>query len=87
MAPGVALQQPSEERLRRRPEPGDPARLSSYETARIATYWVVDPDAPSLTAWQLVDGQYVEVGRAEGDELFELAVPFAVQLRPSDLLA
>lgn len=31
-------------------------KLSRYEAAGCPSYWVVDPDGPSLTAWQLVEG-------------------------------
>lgn len=61
-------------------------KRSRYEAAGIASYWVVDPDVPSLTAWQLLDGRYVDAAHAEGDELFEVSIPFGVRLRPGDLL-
>lgn len=61
-------------------------KKTRYEGATIAWYWVVDPDDPSLTAWQLSDGRYVDAGHAEGDEVFEVSTPFAVRLRPGDLL-
>ncbi len=34
-----------------------------YEQAGVASYWVVDPDEPSLRAWDLVDGAYLEMAR------------------------
>lgn len=61
-------------------------KRSRYEAAGIVSYWVVDPDVPSLTAWQLLDGRYVDAAHAEGDEMFEAATPFPVRLRPVDLL-
>lgn len=48
-------------------------------------YWVVDPDRPAVIAWQLVDGVYVEAGRAEGDQALDLAEPFPVRLAPTSL--
>lgn len=48
-------------------------------------YWVVDPDVPAVMAWQLVDGTYVESGRAEGDELLVLDEPFPIEIQPSAL--
>lgn len=48
-------------------------------------YWVVDPDEPSITAWTLVDGAYVEVARASGDVTFEVTDPLAVRLTPASL--
>ncbi|USQ81162.1 Uma2 family endonuclease [Ornithinimicrobium faecis] len=32
-------------------------KRSRYATAGIANFWVVDPDAPSLTAWELREGR------------------------------
>jgi len=61
-------------------------KRARFAAAGCPAYWVVDPDAPSVTAWQLVDGRYVDAGHAEGDELFEVTVPFALRLRPADLL-
>jgi Uma2 family endonuclease len=51
-----------------------------------AHYWVVDPDAPSITAFDLVDGSFVEVGTASGDEAFTLERPFPITVVPSRLL-
>jgi Uma2 family endonuclease len=62
-------------------------KRARFEAAGCPAYWVVDPDTPSITAWQLVDGRYVDAGHAEGDQLFEVGLPFAVRLRPADLLA
>lgn len=50
-------------------------------------YWVVDPDEPSVTAWALTDGEYRQVARAAGDDVFEVGEPFAVSLTPASLLA
>jgi Uma2 family endonuclease len=61
-------------------------KRSRYEAAGIASYWVMDPDIPSLTGWQLRDGRYVDAAHVEGDEVFEVSTPFAVSLRPGDLL-
>lgn len=61
-------------------------KRSRYEAARIASYWAADPDVPSLAAWQLRDGRYVDAARAEGDEVFEVSIPFSLRLRSGDLL-
>jgi hypothetical protein len=39
-----------------------------------------------VRAWRLVDGRYVDAGSASGDEVLELAEPFAVQVVPRQLL-
>jgi Uma2 family endonuclease len=57
-----------------------------YQQAGTASYWVVDPGEPSLTAWDLVDGSFVEVARVRVDEEFVATRPFSVSVRPADLL-
>ncbi len=57
-----------------------------YEQAGVSSYWVVDPDEPSLRAWDLVDGGYVEVANSTGDVTAQLALPFQVAVTPSSLL-
>lgn len=61
-------------------------KRSRYESAGCASYWVVDPDLPSLTAWDLHDGTYVEVGHVVGDEQFDASLPFDVAVVPARLL-
>ncbi len=58
-----------------------------YRDSGVASYWVVDPLVPSLTAWQLVDGGYVEVAQVEGDQATTLTAPFEVTVTPAQLLA
>jgi hypothetical protein len=53
----------------------------------VASYWVVDPNVPSVLAGDLVEGHYQVVAEAEGDQLLELSLPFPVTLAPSALLA
>ena len=43
-------------------------KRSKYEDESIASYWIVDPKVPSITALDLIDGRYVTVGEAAGDE-------------------
>lgn len=57
-----------------------------YAESGVQAYWVVDPLVPSVRAWRLVDGTYVEQGSAEGSDALELSSPFAVRLVPVDLL-
>ena len=61
-------------------------KLSRLESAGCPAYWVVDPDEPRLHAWELRAGSYVPVADVAGDEVFATTAPFAVQLRPGDLL-
>jgi Uma2 family endonuclease len=65
------------------------SKLSAYEEAGVASYWLVDPgpQAPSLHALDLVDGRYVEVGCPSGEQAWEAQRPFPVTIRPADLVA
>ena len=61
-------------------------KRSRFEAAGCACYWVVDPQAPSLTAWQLSGETYAEVARVVGDESYVAEQPFPVTVRPADLV-
>ncbi len=41
-------------------------KKARFELAGTMSYWVVDPDAPSVTVWELGDHGYAEVARATG---------------------
>lgn len=56
-----------------------------YRSAGCAAYWVVDPDEPSVLAWELSGDDYVEAGRASGSEVLELDRPFSVRVCPAEL--
>ncbi|MFI5729103.1 Uma2 family endonuclease [Kribbella sp. NPDC051587] len=60
-------------------------KWSRYQDAGCAAYWVVDPDTPSLIAWELQDGAYVQVAKATGDETARLTSPFEVSIVPANL--
>lgn len=57
-----------------------------YEDSGVSSYWVVDPDEPSLVAWELEDGVYVERARALGEDAVALSAPFPVRVVPAALL-
>lgn len=61
-------------------------KRSRYEAAGCPSYWVVDPDQPSVTVWELREESYVEVAHVAGDELLEVARPFPVVLTAAQLL-
>ena len=61
-------------------------KRARYEAAGCPAYWTVDPETLELTAWELVDGAYVEVAHVAGDEAFRAEAPFAVDITPSGLL-
>jgi Uma2 family endonuclease len=56
-----------------------------YARLGIGHYWIVDVDKPSVTALALVDGQYVEVASAVGEEPLTVREPFPVTVVPVDL--
>ena len=57
-----------------------------YEAAGCPAYWVVDPDEPSLRAWELHDGTYLETAVVVGSEAFSATLPCPVSLVPDDLV-
>lgn len=57
-----------------------------YEESGVAAYWVVDPLVPSVRAWALRDGAYVDAGHAEGRQQLHIEQPFPVTITPQDLL-
>ncbi len=60
-------------------------KYARYEAAGCPSYWLVDPDEPALTVFELRDGRYVEDAHVVGDAACQVARPFAMELRPSDL--
>ncbi len=56
------------------------------QAAGVESYWLADPDEPSVTVLELRDGAYVEVGRAVGPERLRVARPFPLELVPDRLL-
>ncbi len=63
-------------------------KKARYEAAGCPSYWVVDPDPDhlELTAWELVDGAYVQVAQVSGTEALHATKPFTVTVVPADLL-
>lgn len=60
-------------------------KRARYQAAGCPAYWVIDPDEPSLTAWELRGGEYVEVGCFVGEDEHAATAPFAVTVAPSRL--
>ena len=57
-----------------------------YEDSGIPSYWVVDPEEPSLLVLELQDGRYVEIARAVGEDACAVTAPFPVSVSPASLL-
>lgn len=56
------------------------------EQAVVPSYWLLDPDVPSLTVLELVDGVYREMATARADEALTVERPFPVTVVPSQLV-
>ena len=61
-------------------------KFTKYAEGGIASYWIVDPAMPSIVAFELADGAYREVARAEGDRAITLTHPYPIELNPSILV-
>lgn len=48
--------------------------------------WFADPEEPSIVAFELVEGRYVEMGEAVGDQTLAMERPFPVSVNPRRLL-
>lgn len=57
-----------------------------YEEAGVASYWLLDPATPSIRILELVDGHYVEVDRAIGDQTITVTSPVTVTLNAAVLV-
>jgi Uma2 family endonuclease len=61
-------------------------KRSKYEEAGVTSYWTVDPDRSSCTAFELVEGRYRTVAEAMDDEKLDLKRPFPIQIEPARLV-
>ncbi|WGX95667.1 Uma2 family endonuclease [Nocardioides sp. L-11A] len=57
-----------------------------YERAGVPSYWILDPEVPSLTAWELRAGRFEVAALVAGDEEWVAAAPYEVTLVPARLL-
>lgn len=62
-------------------------KRSRFEAAGVASYWVIDPVALTLSAWDLVDGRYVERADVSGEQTYSASLPFVVEIVPARLRA
>lgn len=56
-----------------------------YEQHGVASYWLVDPVAASITILELKQGGYRTTAVARGDQTITVQAPFTVSLNPADL--
>ena len=58
-----------------------------YQESGVASYWLVDPDQPSVTVLELDRaGRYQQVGFARGDQVLRVERPFPVEIIPTGLV-
>lgn len=58
-----------------------------YAEAGVPHYWIVDPEEPAFTIYELTDhGGYTEVAHATGDQPLTVTHPIPLTLTPADLL-
>lgn len=62
-------------------------KRSRYEAACCPSYWVVDPDEPSLTAWEFDAGRYGDPVVAVAGQSYNPTRPFPVTIVPQRLLS
>lgn len=62
-------------------------KKAAYERLGVPSYWVIDPDGPSMTVFGLdQSGRYAEEAKVAGDEPYEASSPFPVRVVPLELL-
>lgn len=57
-----------------------------FEQAGVPSYWLLDPDVPSLTVLELSGGAYREVAVVIGGQAHEATLPFPVRVVPAELV-
>ncbi len=58
-----------------------------YAESGVPSYWLLDPDAPSLQVLTLDAGAYAVTAVVAGDEEHRATAPFPVAVRPSSLVS
>lgn len=61
-------------------------KRAAYERSGVASYWVVDPDEPRLSVFELREDGYALVAEVVGDESWTAGSPFAVTISPRALV-
>jgi Uma2 family endonuclease len=57
-------------------------KRAAYEEAGVPSYWIADPEEPSLTVLELdLAGHYAEQARIAGDDVLHVERPYPVEVR------
>ncbi|GAC1327935.1 MAG: hypothetical protein NVSMB13_14660 [Mycobacteriales bacterium] len=56
------------------------------QSAGVPSYWLVDPDALTVTVLELQGGVYQEVAVAGCDDSYDISLPFPLRIAPARLL-
>jgi Uma2 family endonuclease len=59
---------------------------SRLEAAGCPAYWVIDPDIPSLIAWELRGSAYTQVALVTGNETYAAQQPYRFEVSPARLV-
>ena len=60
-------------------------KRAKFEEVGVLGYWVVDPDEPSITAFELHAGRYEVAAQEQARGTFTTHVPFPITLVPAEL--
>lgn len=55
-------------------------KRAKYEGAGVPAYWIADPEGPTLTVLELVEGRYVEAAVLHGGDRVQVERPFPVTI-------
>ncbi|MCC8251425.1 Uma2 family endonuclease [Saccharothrix luteola] len=62
-------------------------KKAAYERMGVRSYWIIDPQDPKLTVFELdADGCYGQVAEVKGEDSFDATLPFPVRIVPAQLL-
>ena len=62
-------------------------KFSRYAEGGIEQYWIIDPRAPSVEIYRLVDGDYLLVAQGRDDEIVTVTDPFSPSVVPRGLVS
>lgn len=62
-------------------------KREAYQRHGVLSYWIIDPDTVTLTAYDLVNGVYRRAAEVQGTRTATLDLPFTVTVCPADLIA